>query len=57
MNAYNNLLELLDGEADHYRSLLPVLEREKNAIIGSNLAELGKTGKEKEVLFLKIRKN
>lgn len=55
VNAYDNLLDLLDGEAAHYRSLLPVLEREKEAIIEPNLGELGKTGKKKEALLLKIR--
>ena len=55
MNAYDDFLDLLDGEAALYRSLLSVLEEEKNAIIGSNLGELGKTGKEKEKLFIKIR--
>ena len=55
MNAYDDFLDLLDGEAALYRELLSVLEEEKKAIIGSNLGELGKTGKEKEKLLLKIR--
>ena len=54
-NVYDNLLDLLTGEADHYRSLLLVLEGEKKAIIASSLGELGKTVKEKEDLLLKIR--
>lgn len=54
MNAYDDFIELLDGEVALYRELLSVLEEEKNAIIGSNLGELGKTGKEKEKLLLKI---
>ena len=55
VNAYDNLLDLLAGEVDGYRSLLLVLEKEKKAIIGSNLDELGKTGKEKEALLQEIR--
>ena len=55
MNAYDNFLDLLDGEAALYRALLSVLEEEKNAIIGLNLGELGETGKKKEKLLLKIR--
>jgi hypothetical protein len=54
-NAYDDFLNLLDGEAALYRALLSVLEEEKIAIIGSNLGELGKTGKKKEKLLLKIR--
>jgi len=56
VNAYDNLLDLLDGEAALYRALLSVLEGEKKAIIKSDLGELGKIGKEKEDLHLKIRK-
>jgi flagellar biosynthesis/type III secretory pathway chaperone len=55
VNAYDDFLDLLDGEATLYRALLSLLEKEKNAIIGSNLGELGKTGREKEKLLLKIR--
>ena len=55
VNAYDNLLDLLEGEAGYYRSLLLVLEGERKAIIASNLGELGKTGKGKEELLLKIR--
>ncbi|MBW1706500.1 MAG: flagellar protein FlgN [Deltaproteobacteria bacterium] len=55
VNAYDNLLNLLHGEAALYRALLSVLQGEKDAIIGSNLGELGKTGKEKEELLFKIR--
>jgi len=55
VNAYDNLLDQLDGEAALYRVLLSVLQGEKDAIIGSNLGELGKIGKEKEELLLKIR--
>jgi hypothetical protein len=54
-NAYDDFLNLLDGEAALYRALLSVLEEEKNTIIGANLDELGKTGKKKEKLLLKIR--
>ena len=55
MNAYDDFLNLLDGEATLYRALLSLLEKEKNAIISSNIGELRKTGKEKEKLLLKIR--
>jgi hypothetical protein len=56
VNAYDDFLNLLDGEAALYRGLLSVLQEEKKAIIGANLDELGKTGKKKEKLLLKIRK-
>ncbi len=55
MNAYDDFLNLLDGEAALYRALLSVLEEEKNAIIDTNLGELGEIGKKKEKLLLKIR--
>jgi flagellar biosynthesis/type III secretory pathway chaperone len=55
VNAYDNFLDLLDGEAALYRALLSVLEEEKNAIIDSNLGELGEAGKKKEKLLLKIK--
>ena len=55
MNVYDSFLDLLDGEAALYRALLSVLQEEKKAIIGANLGELGKTGKKKEKLLLKIR--
>ena len=55
MNAYDSLLDLLDGEAALYRTLLSVLQEEKKAIIDANLGELGETGKKKEELLLKIR--
>jgi hypothetical protein len=54
-NTYDNLLELLDGEASLYRTLLPVLQGEKDAIIELNLGELGKAGKEKDEVLIKIR--
>ena len=56
MNVYDDFLDLLDGEAALYRALLSVLGDEKNAIMASDLVGLEKTGKEKEALFLKIRK-
>ena len=55
MNACDDFLNLLNGEAALYRELLSVLEDERNAIIRSNVGELGKTGKEKEKLLHKIR--
>jgi len=55
VNAYDNLLDLLEGEAGHYRALLSVIEGEKRAIVASNLGQLGNAGKEKEELFLKIQ--
>ena len=55
MNAYDSFLDLLDGEATLYRTLLSVLQEEKKAIIDANLGELGETGKKKEELLLKIR--
>ena len=54
-SVYGGLLDLLEGEARHYRALLSVLEGEKKAIVASNLDELKKTGREKEELLLKVR--
>ncbi len=51
----SNLLGLLEGETDLYRSLLLALQKEKKAIVDSELVELNETSKEKENLLLKIR--
>lgn len=49
------LLGLLEGEIDLYGSLLLALQKEKRAVVDSNLDELIETNREKESLFLKIR--
>lgn len=51
----NELLGLLEGEIDLYGSLLLALQKEKRAVVDSNLDELIETNREKESLFLKIR--
>ena len=51
----NELLGLLEGEIDLYGSLLLVLQKEKRAVVDSNLDALIETNREKESLFLKIR--
>ncbi len=49
------LLGLLEEETDLYRSLLSILQKEKKAVVASQLEELNEAGKEKESLILKIR--
>jgi len=51
----NQLLSLLEGETDLYRSLLSVLQGEKKAVVDSDVKKLNETSKEKENLLLKIR--
>lgn len=51
----DQFLGVLEGEADLYGSLLQILQREKEAVIGSALDELNETSKEKENILLKIR--
>ena len=51
----NQLLSLLEGETDLYRSLLSVLQDEKKAVVDSEVSRLNETSKEKENLLLKIR--
>ncbi|MDY6986651.1 MAG: flagellar protein FlgN [Thermodesulfobacteriota bacterium] len=48
-------LGLLDDEIGLYGTLLLILQREKRAVVGSNLKDLNESNKEKESLFLKIR--
>ena len=51
----DEFLNVLEGEIGLYASLLFALQKEKKAIVDSNLEELNEAGKEKESLFLKIR--
>ena len=51
----NEFLSILEGEISIYASLLLALQKEKKAIVGSNLEELNETCRQKENLFLKIR--
>jgi flagellar biosynthesis/type III secretory pathway chaperone len=48
-------LGLLEGETALYRSLLLVLQKEKRAVVDSELDVLNESSKEKENLILKIR--
>jgi len=50
-----DFLNLLEEEIALYRGLLLVLQKEKRAVVYSNLNELNESGKEKESLILKIR--
>ena len=49
------LLGLLEEETCLYRTLLSILQKEKTAVVASQLEELNEAGKEKESLILKIR--
>ena len=51
----NEFLSILEGEISIYASLLLALQKEKKAIVDSNLEELNETCRQKENLFLKIR--
>jgi len=51
----NKLIGLLKGETELLESLLLALQKEKGAVIDSNLESLNKATKEKENLVLKIR--
>ena len=46
---------LLEHEADLYQELLTLIEKEKQAVVATNLAELNETAKVKDNLLLKIR--
>ncbi|MDY6986467.1 MAG: flagellar protein FlgN [Thermodesulfobacteriota bacterium] len=48
-------LGLLDDEIGLYGTLLLILQKEKRAVVGSNLKDLNESSKEKESLFLKVR--
>ncbi len=49
------LLELLEGEIDIFKSLLPVFKKEKKAVLASDLNKLNKTLSEKEKLLFIMR--
>lgn len=51
----DQFLGVLEGEAALYGSLLLILQREKEAVIGSALKDLNEISKEKENILLKIR--
>jgi flagellar biosynthesis/type III secretory pathway chaperone len=51
----DKLSKFLEGETDLYRSLLSVLQNEKEAVVDSDLKRLNETSKEKENLLLKIK--
>jgi flagellar biosynthesis/type III secretory pathway chaperone len=51
----NKLLGLLEQAAELYRSLLAVVQKEKDAVVGLNLQQLTKACKAKDSLLLKLR--
>jgi len=51
----NKFFELLEHETDLYQELLTLIEKEKQAVIATNLVELNETAKVKDNLLLKIR--
>jgi flagellar biosynthesis/type III secretory pathway chaperone len=55
MELLDKFLNLLNEEIRLYESLLSTFQKEKKAVIDSNLKELNASGKAKENLFLKIR--
>lgn len=55
MELLDKFLDLLNEEIRLYESLLLTFQKEKKAVVDSNLKELDESGKAKENLFLKIR--
>jgi len=51
----NQLLDLLHQESETYRSMVTVLDREKDAVVRSELTGLNAAIREKENLLLKLR--
>jgi flagellar biosynthesis/type III secretory pathway chaperone len=51
----NKFCGLLEHEANLYRQLLAVIEKEKQAVVATNLAELNEAAKVKDNLLLKLR--
>jgi flagellar biosynthesis/type III secretory pathway chaperone len=51
----NKFVDLVEDEIGLCRSLLSVLQKEKQAVVGSELTALNETSKAKENLLLKIR--
>lgn len=51
----NRLIGLVEEETDLYGALLSVLQKEKEAVVSSDLKELNEGSKQKESLILKIR--
>jgi flagellar biosynthesis/type III secretory pathway chaperone len=51
----NKFCRLLEHEADLYEELLAVIEKEKQAVVATNLAELNESAKVKDNLLLKLR--
>ena len=51
----NKLLGLLEHQTDLYQDLLTLIEKEKQAVIATDLAGLNETAKVKDNLLLKIR--
>lgn len=51
----NKFFGLLQHETDLYQELLTLIEKEKQAVVATNLAELNETAKVKDNLLLKIR--
>jgi flagellar biosynthesis/type III secretory pathway chaperone len=51
----NQLLGVLEGESELYRSMLTVIGKESKAAVRSDLNALTKAGEEKENILLKLR--
>ena len=51
----NKFCGLLEHEADLYRELLAIIDKEKQAVVATNLAELNEAAKVKDNLLLKLR--
>ena len=54
-SSVQQLVALLEKEANLYQALLSLIFDERNALIDSDLARLNAAGKEKENLYLKLR--
>ena len=52
---FNKFCGLLEHETDLYQKLLAVIDKEKQAVVATNLAELNEAAKIKDNLLLKLR--
>jgi flagellar biosynthesis/type III secretory pathway chaperone len=54
-NLFNDLVDCLDSLVKVYRSLLDVVRREKEILVGSKLDELSENNKTKDAMLVRIR--
>jgi flagellar biosynthesis/type III secretory pathway chaperone len=55
LDAYNDLVEVLEDEIKVYRTLLDTVRREKDVLITANIDELNENNKTKDLIISRIR--